>query len=72
MVSSDLIANIIRKSPIWVAAAAALYGKFLTLLQLIQTRTRSKLLLGPYPASWAIVANEPLTRVVICDIIINP
>jgi hypothetical protein len=34
----------------------------LTLLQLTQIRTRSGLLTGPHPTSWAIAANEPPPR----------
>jgi hypothetical protein len=34
----------------------------MTLLQLTQIRTRSVLLLGRHPASWAVAANGPLTQ----------
>jgi hypothetical protein len=38
------------------------HGKFSTLLQLTQIRTRSGLLLVLHPASWTVADNGPLSR----------
>jgi hypothetical protein len=46
--------------------------RFLTLIQLRQTRTRSGLLLESRPVSWAITANGPLARADIYGIITSP
>jgi hypothetical protein len=54
----------VRATVFIVWRTAYRYDKFLTLLQLSQTRTRSRLLFGSHSASWTVTVNESPTQAV--------